>query len=118
MSADSLTYLHYGLVPKNVDANLKFRRELLEMAGHDVKAAAQIRTLCAEDLLFYVNAFCWTYDPRLQIGKVPFITYDFQDDAIRKISECIIKGQDFAMPKSRDMGASWMGLTVIGRAHV
>lgn len=103
---------HYAMVPKDMDANLRFRREMLLLAGTDKTAAAQIRTLCAEDMLFYVNTFCWTYDPRAKINVVPFITYDFQDQAMMSIGDCITGGTDFAMPKSRDMGASWMGLTV------
>jgi len=103
---------HYAMVPKERDANLKFRAELLTMAGASAGAARQIRQMCSEDLLFYVNTFCWTYDPRSEVAVIPFITYGFQDYAMQSIAECILVGQDFAMPKSRDMGASWMGLTV------
>jgi len=109
---------HYDLIPKDIGANMAFRRELLQMTNSDQKAAIQLKKMCGEDLLFYVNAFCWTYDPRPDktfygnVSKVPFITYDFQDDAMLKIVNCVTKGRDFTMPKSRDMGASWMGLTV------
>ncbi|WP_309382001.1 hypothetical protein [Cerasicoccus frondis] len=104
---------HYGLVPKSMDANLLFRRDLLMMASTDPSAAKQIKQMCAEDLLFYVNAFCWTYDPRCPVSRMPFITYpEFQDDAMLSIVECVERGEDFSMPKSRDMGASWIGLTV------
>lgn len=99
------------MVPKGFDANMRFRKGLLEMAS-DPDKAAQIKTMCSEDLLFYVNAFCWTYDPRAKCKIIPFITYGFQDEAMTGIRECVESGQDFAMPKSRDMGASWMGLTV------
>lgn len=108
---------HYGMVPKDLIGNLEFRRGLLEMASQSDTAAAEIRRMCSEDLLFYVNAFCWTYDPRNKSkgtpSVAPFITYpEFQDGAMLAIADCITEGEDFAMPKSRDMGASWMGLTV------
>lgn len=103
---------HYHLVPKDTRANLRFRRSLLLEAGRDASAAAQIRRMCAEDLLFYVNAFCFTYDPRLSVPVVPFVTYEFQDEAMLDLVSCVELGRDAAMPKSRDMGASWMGLTV------
>jgi hypothetical protein len=103
---------HYALVPKDHVANLKWRREVLNMAASDENAAAQFRTMCAEDLLFYVNTFCWTYDPRGKVSTIPFNTYGFQDTAMLSIADCIASGEDFAMPKSRDMGASWMGLAV------
>lgn len=99
------------MVPKGFEANLRFRKEILSMA-RDPSVAAQIKTMCAEDLLFYVNVFGWTYDPRSERKVLPFITYGFQDEAMLEIKECVGRGQDFAMPKSRDMGASWMGLTV------
>lgn len=109
---------HYGMVPKDVVANLRFRRDILEMCSNDKKAAAQLKTMCSEDLLFYVNTFCWTYDPRPgkkaygNESRVPFNTYEFQDRAMLEIKDCIENGNDFAVPKSRDMGASWIGLTV------
>jgi len=111
----SMTCPHYGLVPKGMDANLAFRTELVQMAGTDPAAAAQFKTMCAEDLLFYINTFGWTYDPRPEAitPVMPFITYpEFQDEAMLNIADCIQVGEDFAMPKSRDMGASWMGLMV------
>lgn len=103
---------HYDLVPKDFDENLRFRGEMLRMAGSDPLAAAQITTMCRDDLLFYVNTFCWTYDPRATVSVTPFVTYEFQDTAMLDIAHCVLAGEDFAMPKSRDMGASWMGLTV------
>ena len=107
---------HYDLVPKDFDANIAYRKELLQLAGADEQAAAQIKTMCAEDMLFYVNTFCWTYSPKDSISGyplTPFITYEFQDEAMMELLNCIDTGQDAATPKSRDMGASWMGLTVI-----
>jgi len=115
MTLGSITCPHYDLVPKDMDANLAFRADMLQMADSDPLAAAQFQTMCAEDLMFYVNTFCWTYDPRPEALSpvMPFITYqDFQDEAMLNIADCIQVGEDFAMPKSRDMGASWMGLTV------
>lgn len=106
---------HYDLVPKDFGANMRFRREMLEMCGRDPAAAAQVWTMCAEDILFYVNVFGWTYSPKDQgdFPLVPFITYAFQDDAIVSVADCLVSGRDCAVPKSRDMGASWIGLSVI-----
>lgn len=105
---------HYDLVPKDLDANIAYRYEMLKLAGNDSCAAAQIWTMCKEDPLFYVNTFCWTYAPKLHARTpvVPFVTYEFQDDAMLQIARCVESGEDFAVPKSRDMGASWMGLTI------
>jgi len=103
---------HYSLVPKDLDANLRFRKLLLAEAQRDPLAAAQLRSMCAEDPLFYVNAFCWTYDPRIKVSRTPFLTYEFQDEAMLAVANCIETGQDAAVYKSRDMGASWLCLVV------
>lgn len=103
---------HYRLVPKKLEANLRFRRSLLEGAAADEGLATQLRAMCAQDLLFYVNAFCWTYDPRSPVQVTPFLTYGFQDEAMRTLVDAVENGNDVAIPKSRDMGASWMCLTV------
>jgi hypothetical protein len=111
LGVNAISTPYYSMVPKDVPANLRFRRELLAMAGADQLAAAQIREMCSKDLLFYVNAFGWTYDPRCQVSALPFVTYGFQDEALVGVAECVVDGRDYAMPKSRDMGASWIGLT-------
>lgn len=105
---------HLHLVPKEFTANVKWRREVLLQAAEDAVFAASIRQMCAEDCLFYVNGFAWTYDPRdTKVPKKPFITYtEFQDDAIAEMIDSIEGGYDIACPKSRTMGASWMGLSV------
>lgn len=108
--------IDYKSVPKGYEDNLKWRRECLRMVQENPGWAGEFMRICEDDLLFYVNTFCWTYDPRPMKKdiprKLPFITYPYQDEAMLQIVECIESGRDFAMPKSRDMGASWMGLTV------
>ena len=102
---------YYDLVPKDPSANLKFRQDLLLMGGSDRKAAEELFIMCSRDLLFYVNAFCWTYDPRVGDGTLPFLTYEFQDESLLAI-DAAIGSHDLLIKKSRDMGASWMLLTV------
>jgi hypothetical protein len=106
-----MRFPHVHLVPKEQDGNLAFRRELLQFANGGAKEKATLISMCAEDVLFYVNAFCWTYDPRLKVSTIPFITYPFQDEAIEAVNEAIETGNDILFAKSRDMGASWLILT-------
>lgn len=108
-----MDFLYYDLVPKDFDANLQWRREVLLEAASDPKFAAAIKAMCAKDLLFYVNFACWAYDPRdTRVPNQPFITYDYQDKAFAGVLEAIRRGHDLAWPKSRTMGASLMGLQV------
>lgn len=102
---------HYPLVPKNRVANLEMRKWILEEGYASKKAAYDIWCMCSRDILFYINMFCWTYNPRLNKSRVlPFITWRFQDETILAIVDGIRKGEDVAIVKSRDMGATWQML--------
>jgi len=99
------------LVPKEMDENLRWRKSVYAAARTSEHDRAALRRMCSEDLLFYVNAFCWTYDPRLESPMVPFITYGFQDETFLELDDSIGK-KDICIKKSRDMGASWMLCTL------
>lgn len=104
----------YNLVPKDTIKNLDFRADLIEKAEEDDGFRRDLWIASSRDILFWFNTFAWTYDPRkIHIDPVsPFITYGFQDSAI-----CVIDGaigiEDVHIDKSRDMGASWLCLSVI-----
>lgn len=70
--------------------------------------------MCKRDILFYINTFVYTYDPRLvpNSTKIPFLTFDFQDDGILQLVDAIQNGYDILIEKSREEGASWIILTV------
>ncbi len=99
---------------KTVKGNLVFRKKLLKLAADDLKVKNDIFAMCSRDMLFYINTFCYTYDPRLLPlpTEVPFITYDFQDVALDDIKQAIDAPHDELTEKSRGIGASWMYLTV------
>lgn len=109
-----MDFPYYSGVPKDFKANLKWRKKLLRKAANEPAFAEAVRKMCADDVLFYINGFVWTKDPRDQKMPVkPFITYQYQDDAIAGLVYSVDKGLDVAWPKSRTMGASWKGLTFI-----
>ena len=103
---------YYPDVPKDFADNLKFRSQALDLAMSSPEVREELWIACSRDLLFYVNTFGWTYDPRKSKGVLPFITYKFQDEGLLQIRDCILEGRDLVVKKSRDMGASWMLLTV------
>lgn len=80
--------------------------------------AAALLEACRRDILFFVNAFCWVYEARSDGTReskekcLPFLTWDFQEDAILSLKSAILEGRDLLIEKSRDMGASWMCLIV------
>lgn len=103
-------------VPKGLHENLRFRRRLLEEIEtfedpHEL--CRSLWTACSEDVLFYVNVFAWTYDPRRKVCDLPFVTYDFQDDLIARTMDAVEAQHDLVVVKSRDMGASWCVLAVV-----
>lgn len=104
------------LVPKGFDENLRWRIEMIRAARASAADQAALRRMCSEDILFYVNAFCWTYDPRRDDPTVPFITYPFQDEVFADLDASIGR-RDICIKKSRDMGASWM-LCTLSLIHI
>ena len=98
----------YGLVPKGLRENLRWRRQLLRKAAGSKQLRADLKLLCAKDLLFYVNGFVWTYDPRKKARVLPMVTWPFQDRTLLDMQRAIVDGHDALVEKSRDMGASWM----------
>jgi hypothetical protein len=105
-----ITTEFYSRIPKDLKSNLLFRKAAIA-AGYDSDENAQeLWIMCKRDPLFYVNTFLWTYDPRLmpRICKIPFLTFEFQDDAILEIVNAIFLKHDLYIEKSRDEGASWI----------
>jgi hypothetical protein len=104
--------VRYQRVPKWLRENLLFRRELAGACLKDKGLAGAVRQLCKHDLLFWLNVFGWTHDPRAENPILPFITYPFQDDTLREL-ERVLGKEDLCLVKSRDMGASWMVMALL-----
>ncbi len=112
--ATATTFRWHERVPKDLRGNLAWRRAVCRRMAEDESFAAGIRQMCAEDPLFWINGFVWTYDPRRSPRtKIPMITYEFQDDSIRDLVAAVESGSDVLLEKSRDMGASWICLLVL-----
>jgi len=90
------------------------RAEYNEVSHKNPQAQSLIWNLCkrddnpAEGVIFFIENFCWTYDPRSVNKNLPVVLFDYQKDAIRSMVDHIDNGKDLLMEKSRDMGASWM----------
>jgi hypothetical protein len=113
----------YKKVPKG-RKNAEFRIALLKACLKDKSLRAGFMEMCRRDILFFINVFVWQFNPR-SIGRGsselgPFITWDFQDEALLSekpdepgILWCIENKKDVVILKSREMGASWLCLLVI-----
>jgi hypothetical protein len=60
------------------------------------------------DPSFFVNEFCWTYDPREPSPFIPFDLYEDQAKALLWLKDLYERGKDGIFEKSRDMGATWL----------
>jgi len=100
------------LYPKDREENIIYRDEVLRLADKDDAFRDLEKKKFFSDILYAFNVFFWTYDPRVPPHHLPFITYDFQDDAILEINQAIEDGEDLLIEKSRDMGVSWIVVSV------
>lgn len=102
-------------VPRDLEANLEFRKRILDAARKDRSLQLGLIEICRKDVLFWINTFVWTYNPNAPEGReiVPFITWPVQDRAVHRILRCIEERRDGAAEKSREMGASWLFLLII-----
>lgn len=110
--------LVYGRVPKGLAENIAYRRNVVASCVKNEEMRQVVWSLCARDLLYWVNVFCWTYDPRKiqpDPSEIPFITWPFQDRAISEIVS-ILGIEDIGIEKSRDVGASWIILLILVHA--
>lgn len=98
--------------PKDVKENLVWRNELLELCLRDIQFSSLVYEKCRRDILFYFNAFAYTFEPRVDHNHLPFVTYPFQDEYIETIWKSITTELDTLTEKSRDMGATWMCVTI------
>jgi hypothetical protein len=134
---DQKAFSPYGpFVPTDIDENLAFRRMVLRLAEDRPIWRQILWKMCQRDIVFYVNVFCWTFDPREDVDplegddeeedalffaenlvarpkEVPFILYDYQEESLRTLVAAIRRGRDVAIEKSRDMGASWVCLVAL-----
>jgi hypothetical protein len=106
------------IIPKHEDENIEWRANLLADAETDEGLQNDLLAACTESQLFFINAFGWTLhqhevDPitglrhEAKNPHVPFITWDIQDSLFDNFENCLQKGEDILIDKTRDMGASW-----------
>jgi len=64
---------------------------------------------CREDMLYWINQYGWTFDPRLPVGEqaLRFRPYGYQGRYIEWVEERYRGHQDGLTEKSRDVGVTW-----------
>jgi hypothetical protein len=95
--------------------NLEYRASVLAKAADNPAYQKLQIALCKSSITYFVNTFCWTYDPRRipEDPSIPLVTMPFQDDMLKFCVWLIKEGQTGAIEKSREMGASWLAVEAI-----
>jgi hypothetical protein len=111
---DPLTGL---IVPKDPEANLAWRADILAAAEEDDDLQVDLYTAASQSLLFFVNAFGFTKrvfqadevgrNRQAEHAHLPMVTWEIQDQHLLRIEQAIEEGEDLLTDKSRDMGATW-----------
>ena len=91
----------------NVRENLEFRVQMQQQAEASQEFQEHQIHFCQSNILYFINVWCWTFDPRLQPPHIPFVTYPFQDDLITWCLWLIKNRETGLVEKSRDMGMTW-----------
>lgn len=106
----------YSLVPKTIADNLKYRIDLRKRCERDEAFRRAMLTACKHDVLFWMAAFCWVYEPRPKIinGRqqpktLPMIPWVHQEPVIRTLKDSL-GVKDIGAVKSRGEGFSWMAV--------
>jgi len=106
-------------VPMREAENVAYRERLLHRAAKDTVLQQDLLAACKQSALYWINTFAWTlwemevskethgYVPA-SIALHPFITFERQDEMVAFLMDCITRGHDGLIDKSRDMGASWL----------
>lgn len=64
---------------------------------------------CAGDVLYFVESYCYTYDPRrIESPHIPFKLFDYQKEYLLWLDGRLNGQENGLVEKSRDMGATWL----------
>lgn len=92
--------------------NREEREALLKAAAKDGMLQLAELKKCRQDVVYWLNTYCWTFDPRQPESDLPFELYPFQAWFAREVYRAICEQVDLGVEKSRDMGVSWIIILV------
>lgn len=101
--------------PREPVANLIYRKKLREWAVKSPKNRDWLLDKCKNEFFFFVESFCWLYEPRPEKNRplvIPFIPWDHQYAPMRTILENL-GYKDIGLEKARGEGATWSCTTII-----
>ena len=106
------TSAEFEQIPKDTYKNIQRRVLILSKCQKSVELRSNQYMMCRNDILYWVNLFASTYNPRKVPSVIPFITYLYEDDLLLELVDCVRNQKDILIDKSRDMGVTWCVLAV------
>lgn len=85
--------------------------KICKMAEESEDFKNKVIQVCKNDLIYFIDNFIYTYDPRTDEKILPFVLYPFQEKFVLKVEENYKVKKSLLVEKSRDVGFSWMMLT-------
>ena len=104
-------YLHSEEYREKVVTRLRVN----DACFRDKAARLYAYAMCEKDPIFFIENFCWTFDPRPEHAPhfLPFILFDYQKNMVTWLKEHIDEGKDGLGEKSRDMGFTWVMVSLL-----
>ena len=103
-------YLRY---PKGEKENLKWRGDCRRRAMEDMRFRHAMIDAAFEDVLWFMGAFCWAYEPRAKRKVKPFIPWPHQEEVFVRMDGAIDEAEESEKPldvildKSRAQGGTY-----------
>jgi hypothetical protein len=84
------------------------RLRVLDRASVDIDFRTLVLARSAKDIIFWINTFVFTYDPRRSPATIPFELYPVQEKYLKWRQQRRQLKEHGIVEKSRDMGVSWL----------
>jgi hypothetical protein len=92
---------------------IEMRKKAIRDVAKNPRLAEDYKELCRKRVTAFFNLFAWTIDPRRDVKIIPFILYPFQEEFVGWLEDRLHGRKHGLVEKSRDMGATWMGIVWI-----
>jgi phage terminase large subunit len=113
-ATDSTAALRYLAEPEAT----RERTRRLEWARTDARRIAALKRFYASNIDKFISEYAWTTDPRLiaagKPAQIPFVLWPRQIELVSFLLECWRTGSGGTVKKSRDIGASYVSMAVLG----
>jgi len=103
-------YSHY---PQDPAENLRWRIRCRERALEDIRFRHALYDAAMEDVLFFMGAFCWSFEPRAKVKVRPFCPWVHQESVFVAMDKAIDDAEreerplDVLVDKSRAQGGTF-----------